>query len=107
MGANGRSEMDVKLFGLLVEKARHRETIAYSDTGKSRAVIGPLLDEINRHEHLEGRPMLSVIVVHKGTPDPGPGFIACAEDLGVLKSGDDKKTFVESERARVFKTWAG
>jgi len=99
--------MDVKLYGLLVEKARHRETVAYSETGKSRAVIGPLLDEINRHEHLEGRPMLSVVVVHKGTTDPGPGFISCAEDLGRFGESDEKKIFVESERARVFKTWAG
>jgi hypothetical protein len=99
--------VDVKLYGLLVEKARHRETIAYSVTGKSRAVIGPLLDEINRHEHLEGRPLISVIVVHKGTTDPGPGFLMCAEDLGVYTPGADKKAFVETERARVFKTWAG
>jgi hypothetical protein len=55
--------MDVKLYGLLVEKARHRETVAYSETGKSRAVVGALLDEINRHERAEGRPLLSVIVV--------------------------------------------
>ena len=98
--------MDAKLYGLLVEKARHRENVAYSDTGKSRAAIGPLLDEINRHEHLEGRPMLSVVVVHKDTTDPGLGFIACAEDLGLFKAADDKKAFVEAERARVFKTWA-
>lgn len=99
--------MDAKLFGLLVETARHRETVAYSATGKSRTVIGPLLDEINRHEHLEGRPMISVVVVHKGTTDPGPAFLMCAEDLGLFKAGDDKKVFVETERARVVKTWAG
>lgn len=95
--------MNAKLFGLLVEKARHREMVAYSETGRSRAVIGPLLDEINRHEHLGGRPLISVIVVHKGTTDPGPGFLMCAEDLGRLNAGEDKKTFVEAERARVFK----
>ncbi len=66
--------MDVRLYGLLVEKARHRETIAYSETGKSRAVIGQLLDEINRHEHLEGGPLISVIVVRKGTTQPGDMF---------------------------------
>ncbi len=99
--------MDVKLYGLLVERARHGEVVAYSATGKSRAVIGPLLDEINRHEHIEGRPMLSILVVHKGTTDPGPGFIACAEDLGLFRKGDDQKAFVEAERARVFRTWGG
>ncbi len=99
--------MDVKLYGLLIETARHRETIAYSETGKSRAVVGALLDEINRHERAEGRPLLSVIVVHKGTTDPGAGFVACARDLGRLGSADDPKAFVEAERAWVFKTWAG
>lgn len=98
--------MDVKLYGLLVEKARHRETIAYSETHKSRAVIGPLLDEINRHEVLEGRPLLSVIVVHKGTTEPGDMFFACAESLKRFGAGDDKKTFVTQEREAVFQTWA-
>jgi hypothetical protein len=51
--------------------------------------------------------MISVVVVHKGTTDPGPGFIMCAEDLGLFKPGDNKKVFVEAERTRVFKTWAG
>jgi hypothetical protein len=99
--------MDVKLYGLLVETARHRSTVNYSDTGKGRGQVGPLLDEINRHEHQEGRPMLTVGVVHKSTTDPGPGFLQCAEDLGRFKAGEDKKAFVEAERARVYKTWAG
>jgi hypothetical protein len=99
--------MDVKLYGLVVETARNRRTIAYSATGKSRAVIGPLLDEINRHEHLEGRPLISVVVVHKGTTDPGQGFLLCAQDLGRFKPGDDKKAFVEAERDRVYRSWAG
>jgi hypothetical protein len=70
--------MDAKLYGLLIQTARQRKTIAYSETGRSRAVIGPLLDEINRHEHSEARPLLSVIVVHKGTTEPGDMFFACA-----------------------------
>lgn len=73
--------MDAKLYGLLIEQARHRETIAYSETGRSRAVIGPLLDEINRHEHSESRPLLSVIVVHKGTTEPGDLFFDLATEL--------------------------
>lgn len=98
--------MDVKLYGLLVEKARHRQTIAYSETGRSRAVIGLLLDEINRHEHLEGRPLLSAIVVHKGTTEPGDMFFGLAEALKRYLPGDDKKAFVDQEREEVFKTWA-
>ena len=99
--------MDIKLYGLLVEMARHRQTIAYSATGKSRAVIGPLLDEINRHENLEGRPLISVIVVHKGTTQPGDMFFGCAIDLNRFRDGEDRKAFVDAEREWVFRTWAG
>ena len=30
----------------------------------------------------------------------------CAKDLGVFKSGNNKKQFVAAERERAFKTWA-
>jgi hypothetical protein len=98
--------MDVKLYGLLVANARQRRTLAYSETGRSRAVIGSLLDEINRHEHLEGRPLISVIVVHKGTTDPGDGFVLCAKGLKRFQDGDDKAAFAGQEREAVFDTWA-
>jgi hypothetical protein len=35
------------------------------------------------------------------------GSLICAKDLGVFKSGNNKKQFVEAERERAFKTWAG
>jgi hypothetical protein len=98
--------MDAKLYGLLIEKARHRAILAYSETGRSRAVIGPLLDEINRHEHSEARPLLSVIVVRKGTTEPGEMFWSLAQDLGRYRSGEDKKAFTAREREAVFRTWA-
>ncbi len=98
--------MDVKVYGLLVEVARHGRTIAYSQTGRPRGAIGPILDEINRHEATEGRPMLSVVVVHKDTTDPGEGFLDCARSLKRFREGDDKKAFVDRERADVFETWA-
>jgi hypothetical protein len=53
------------------------------------------------------RPLLSVIVVHKGTTMPGEGFFMCAKDLGRYGAGQDREEFVESEREAVFKYWAG
>jgi hypothetical protein len=31
--------------------------------------------------------MITVVVVHKGTTDPGRGFIECAQGLGRFKPG--------------------
>ena len=98
--------MDARLRSLLIETARRRQTIAYSETGVNRSVIGPLLDDINRHEHEAGRPLLTVIVVRKGTAMPGEGFFLCAKDLGRHRVGQDRAAFVEKEREAVFRTWA-
>ena len=56
---------------------------------------------------LLGPPLLSVIVVHKGTTEPGEMFFALASDLNRHKVGDDRKAFVKQEQEAVFKTWAG
>ena len=81
--------MDVRLYGHLVETTgRHRETVAYSaTTGKGRKVIGPLLEDINKHEHDEVRPMISVVVVHKGTNDPRPRVHPVCEGPRGAQSG--------------------
>jgi hypothetical protein len=80
--------------------------MAYSETGLNRNVVGKLLDDINRSEHEHGRPLLSVIVVHKGETMPGEGFFICARDLGRYQEGQDRAAFVREERAAVFKAWA-
>jgi hypothetical protein len=98
--------VDVKLFGRLVETARQRRTLLYSETGRSRAVIGVLLDEINRHENAEGRPLLSVIVVRADTKKPGDQFWQCATELKRYRPGDDRNAFLEAERHAVWDTWA-
>lgn len=90
----------------LAENAARRQLVAYSETGLNRNVVGNRLDEINRLEHAEGRPLLSVIVVHKGETMPGEGFFMCARDLGRYREGQDRTAFVTEERDAVFRAWA-
>lgn len=92
---------------LLVQSAGRRQLMAYSETGLSRSVVGQRLDDINRSEHEQGHPLLSVIVVHKGGTMPGEGFFMCARSLGRYHEGQDRAAFVEREREAVFMTWAG
>jgi hypothetical protein len=42
--------------------------------GPGRGFIGQILEDVSVLEHREGRPLLSVLVVHKGTRNPGPGY---------------------------------
>ncbi|MGD0020646.1 MAG: hypothetical protein ABSD62_15510 [Candidatus Limnocylindrales bacterium] len=91
---------------LLIEHAARRQLMTYSDTGLNRRVVGNRLDDINRSEHQAGRPLLSVIVVHKGATMPGEGFFMCARDLGRYQEGQDRAAFVKQEREAVFKAWA-
>ena len=54
-----------------------------------RIEIGHLLGEISRYEHMQGRPMLSAVVVHKDNNKPGSGFFELAHELGVYDGMDD------------------
>ncbi len=100
---------------ILIERARNRETIAYSelagaisnvslppDSGK----LADILREISSEEHAAGRGMLSAVVVHgKGNRMPGPGFFRLAESLG--RDTKDKRVFWSNELERVHENWAG
>jgi hypothetical protein len=67
--------------------------------------MGALLGEISEHEHEEGRPLLSVLVVHKeGDMMPGDGFFQLALELGLF-DGQDKDRFFIDEMKRVFHQW--
>jgi hypothetical protein len=62
-GRRSVNEVFRDLRDLLVENAARGQLLSYSDTGLDRSVVGKLLDDINRSEHEQGRPLLSVIVV--------------------------------------------
>lgn len=70
-------------------------------------VVGPILDRISRREHEEGRPMLSAVVLHQGSPLPGDGFFKLARELGRLtgEGGRNEWEFHREELARVHAQW--
>jgi hypothetical protein len=98
-------EIFLDLRDLLVARARQRRLISYNETGLTRNVVGPLLDDLNRSEHESGRPLLSSIVVHKGTAMPGDGFFICACELGRCDKAADHAHFAHAEQERVFSYW--
>ena len=99
----------------LTEVARRGEITSYAEIARLAhvdldnphfgAVIGRLLDEINRAEHAAGRPLVSAVVVSKERNMPGPGFFDCARTLGLYRDGDDLGYWVE-ELGRVHRHWA-
>jgi hypothetical protein len=87
----------------LVQAAREHRLVTYGEVMNrygGRGYIGPVLDEVNRREHARGHPMLSAIVVHKGSGMPGEGFWGLISELhpSVAKS----KSYWEIERNKVW-----
>jgi len=68
-----------------------------------RNKIGELLGEISIHEHQQGHPLLSVIVIHRENNIPGHGFFQLARELNLYSGRDDLLFFIqEFERVRHF-----
>ena len=96
----------------LVEVAKHKETISYSDVARiadlhrHSIALFRLLDDINKHEHAAGRPLLTAVVISKENSMPGPGFFKLATRLGHHRDGDDDRLYWMWERDRVYAEWA-
>ncbi|MBI2831829.1 MAG: hypothetical protein HYX79_06195 [Chloroflexi bacterium] len=73
-----------------------------TDVGRIR--IAQILDDINRFEAQNNRPMLSAVVILKGKNIPGSGFFECAKGLGKYDGGDDDR-FWADEVANVYNYW--
>lgn len=68
-----------------------------------RAELSRILDEISWAEHQAGKPLLSVVVVHKGDPQmPGKGFFDLAREFGRQKPDVDDQTFFLEELNAVY-----
>lgn len=74
------------------------------NTNAGGAVLAYLLGEISTAEHDAGRPLLSAVVVLKGTNIPGKGFLTLARDVGLYDGADDVKFWVE-EVKRLWDYW--
>ena len=78
------------------------------DNPLDRNTIAAMLDEINKYEASQGRPMLSAVVVHAGEDNmPGRGFFECARGLGKPVSRDRLAEigFWAKEVRRVYEYW--
>lgn len=109
--------MNSAIHGRLVRLAQARRTVSFDEIA---AMVGPdargrlspsrtmkALSEISTYEHSRGRPMLSVLVLHREGSSPGPEFFALARSLGRY-SGDDEaseRKFVETEVESVWDQW--
>jgi len=108
-----------RLYEKLKEVARKKDMIYYSElaellgmpfeTEADRNELFRKIGDISTSEHDQGRPMLSVVVVHKSTSSeirmPGKGFFKLASDLGVWNKGIKDKFFFD-ELGKVHEYWS-
>lgn len=98
---------------ILIEKAKQRAMIPYSDLVERVKSVAfnafdtklfAILGQISVTEHEQGRPLLSVLVVHKsGDMQPGEGFFELAQALG-RNTSDVLKAWIEKVQ-RVYQYW--
>ncbi len=103
------------IYDELKRVAERQETTTYSaiaplagldmDSPADRDTIRQILTTISTHEHQQGRPMLTAIVVHRQDNIPGRGFFELAQRLGLLRPGADQVAFFCREVARVHAAW--
>jgi hypothetical protein len=101
--------MHQALYEKLKEIARARSKIAYSELAQSvylnRRRLGLPLEEICCYEHEQGRPMLSVVAVHKHSGIPAKPFFDLARSLGLYK-GDNDSEFFTDELRKAHECWS-
>jgi hypothetical protein len=111
--------MNLILYDELVRLAKSQTLAAYSDVAPlvglsmdndvDRNEIARLLGEIAIHEDVEGRPMLTALIVHRGDDNnPGEGFLSLAQELGHFDGTRDliaKLTFWANQVTQVHNHW--
>lgn len=107
--------MDQALYQRLCEIAKEGKFTRYSEVAQvigldmsypeHRNQISLLLDQISRYEHDNGRPLLSVVVIHIEDNIPGNGFFSLAKELGLFRNKDRLSFFIDESR-RVHDYWS-
>lgn len=107
-----------EIYDTLVQAARRQELVYYGDIAPlagldmdrqaDRTAIGQILGDISKCEHIQGRPMLSAIVVQRGSNTPGHGFFTLARNLGLLVGNAPmvEEAFHVSEVNKVHAYWS-
>ena len=107
------NQVNQVIYDKLKEVARVRGTITYESieclfSPKERCELDLTreLNDINRFEHQQDRPMMSALVVGPSSRKPGKGFWASAEILGKFHWGQDEESFWQDELRAVWSCWA-
>lgn len=114
-----QSKTYLRVYCLLIGAAQARQTVHYRDIADlmglphmgnyTGLMTGRMLGDIVTREQSLGRPMLSAVVVSSTNEQPGSGFYALAEQLGLIApdaSAQERKAFWERERDQVYEVWA-
>ncbi len=115
MGYRGE-KIYIKVYYKLIKIAEKGETINYGKIGDMMSLpqgqymgqqVGIICDEINNDEHINGRPMLSAVVIRKDWEMPGDGFFECAKSLRKFDGNTEreKRIFWQNEIKKVYKEW--
>ena len=92
--------MNQDVYQTLKRAAKAGTLLSYNDLaplGQAEARRGEIsiaLAEISLHEHAQGRPLLSAIVIRKELSKPDRGFYDLASKLGLYSGGTDLDEFV-------------
>lgn len=107
--------MNQILYARLCDVARRGDITRYSEVAPlvgldmanpdHRDQMSVMLDEISRHEHSRGCPLLSAVVIHVEDNIPGNGFFTLAAQLGLFR-GRDRFMFFVGELRRVHDHWS-
>ena len=78
------------------------------DHDADRAQISRLLMAVSRREHEQGHPLLSVVVVNRGSQLPNKGFFYAARELGRYEgsSASELLAFFTDELESVYAYWS-
>lgn len=68
--------------------------------------LGTILGNISTNEHLNNRPLLSVVAWFSGKAEPSKGFYNLAESLGLYSNKQDRDKFFISELNKVYDYWS-
>lgn len=110
-------KINKSLYQKLIEIAKSKQTLYYKDVADicnlnlndpddRNHILRDILDDINRYEHEEGRPMITAVVVRKTKPRIcGNGFFELAREFGKMEKGQSHEEFFREELKRVYEFW--
>ena len=100
-----------QLKSVLIDTARKEKLITYKDVSSilnaerfppNSEALSALLFEVTREEYLNGKGLLTAVVVKTGPiPFPGDGFFKCAQECGKRVLGREKFWIFELKRLYV------